>query len=75
MYCGNAESYQNTPDDVKASINACIKDWTLLLQLETLETDDWEWMWGDCGMLYFYIKKQDLAEKRFKNTWFSLQCG
>lgn len=75
LYCGNAESYQNTPDDVKASIHACSKDWTLLLQLETLETDDWEWMWGDCGMLYFYIKKQDLAEKRFENFWFSLQCG
>lgn len=46
----------------------------MLLQLTTLEKDDWEWMWGDCGMLYFYIKRQYLAARRFENAWFSLQC-
>lgn len=75
LYCGSPEGYQNTPEDVEANIETCTKDWTLLLQLTTLETEDWQWMWGDCGMLYFYIKKQDLAARRFENTWFSLQCG
>ena len=75
LYCGNSESYQNTPEDEEASIQRSAKDWTLLLQLSTLTKDDWELMWGDCGMLYFYIKKQDLAQKRFENAWFSLQCG
>lgn len=75
LYCGDAESYQNTAEDEETAILRGAKDWTLLLQLSTLEKDDWELMWGDCGMLYFYIKKQDLAQKRFENAWFSLQCG
>ena len=60
--------------DMEADIEEGAKDWILLLQLTTLETGDWQWMWGDCGMLYFYIKKQDLAAKRFENTWYALQC-
>lgn len=75
LYCGDAQSYQNTPDEVKAEVKACATDWTLLLQLTTLQKDDWEWMWGDCGMLYFYIRKQDLADKNFDQTWFVLQCS
>ena len=75
LYCGNPESYQETPADEELSIQNSAKDWLLLLQLTTLTKDDWELMWGDCGRLYFYIRKQDLAEKRFENTWFSLQCG
>lgn len=73
--CGTPEDYRSTPQAEKDSIHAAAKDWTLLLQLSTLEKDGWEWMWGDCGMLYFYIRKQDLAAKRFENCWFSLQCG
>lgn len=75
LYCGDPESYKNTPEDEEAAIRRNAKDWTLLLQLSTLERGDWELMWGDCGMLYFYIKKQDLAQRRFENAWFSLQCG
>ena len=75
LYCGDAESYQNTPEDEEASILKSAKDWILLLQLSTLEKDGFELMWGDCGMLYFYIRKQDLADKRFEKAWFALQCG
>lgn len=75
LYCGDPESYQNTSEDEEASIQRGAKDWILLLQLTTLEKGDWEWMWGDCGMLYFYIKRQDLAARHFENAWFSLQCG
>ena len=32
-------------------------------------------MFGDCGMLYFYIRKEDLAARRFDNVHFVLQCG
>ena len=75
LYCGDPKSYQETPADEELSIQNSAKDWLLLLQLTTLTKDDWELMWGDCGKLYFYIRKQDLAEKRFENAWFSLQCG
>ena len=75
LYCGDAESYHNTSEDEETAIMRGAQDWILLLQLSTLEKDGWELMWGDCGMLYFYIKKQDLAQKHFENAWFSLQCG
>ena len=75
MYCGNAESYRNTPEDEHADIIEKAKDWTLLLQLGTIEKEDFEWMFGDCGMLYYYIRKDDLAEKRFENMPFIVQCG
>jgi len=47
-------------------------DWMLLLQLST--DDDAGWMWGDTGSIYFWIRKQDLAERRFENVWTILQC-
>lgn len=75
LYCGNPESYRNTPDEVTASIQNEAKNWTLLLQLYTIETDDFEWMFGDCGMIYFYIKREDLAARRFDKAWYAVQCG
>lgn len=75
MYCGDAESYRNTPEEEWVDIIEKAKDWTLLLQLGTIEKEDFEWMFGDCGMLYYYIRKEDLAEKRFENMHFIVQCG
>ena len=31
--------------------------------------------WGDQGRVYFVIKKLDLVDSDFNNTWTSLQCG
>jgi len=31
-------------------------------------------MWGDSGMLYLWIRKQDLAVRDVSRTWLSLQC-
>lgn len=75
IYSGTVESYRNTPDDEACDIYEKSKDWMLLLQLGTIQSDSFELMFGDMGMLYFYIKKQDLLSKNFENTWFSLQCG
>lgn len=47
-------------------------DWTLLLQLDTDEEGP-GWMWGDCGRLYFWIRKQDLARADFSSIWGVLQ--
>ncbi len=74
LYCGNAENYKNTPNEVKADIEKHAGDWTLLLQLSTVTKGDFEWMFGDCGMLYFYIRKDDLAARKFDKIHFSLQC-
>lgn len=75
LYSGDSESYRKTTEDENADIQEKAKDWILLLQLGTIEKDEFEWMFGDCGMLYYYIKKEDLAAKRFENAWFCVQCG
>lgn len=48
-------------------------DWRLLLQIDS--DDAPSWMWGDCGRLYFWIRRQDLAARDFSNVWLILQCS
>lgn len=48
------------------------RDWMLLLQVDT--DDEAQLYWGDSGRLYFWIKKADLLQKNFENTWLILQC-
>lgn len=45
---------------------------TLLLQIDSDE--DADMMWGDVGTLYFWIHKDDLAERRFDKVWLIMQC-
>jgi len=55
LYCGDSTGYK----DPKASALAPgSKDWLLLMQVDTDETAGM--MWGDCGMLYFWLRIQDL---------------
>jgi uncharacterized protein YwqG len=75
LYCGDAESYHSTPEDVKADIAKRAGEWMLLCQLSTIEANDFEFMFGDCGMIYFYIRKSDLVAMNFENVQFSVQCG
>ena len=55
-------------------IKKASKDWVLLFQMDTVKSDDYELMFGDCRHLYFWIKKEDLANKNFENIWLILQC-
>lgn len=69
IYTGDPSGY-NDPRVKALEPNA--KDWRLLLQIASNEEN--EMMWGDCGRLYFWIKKQDLLNKQFEKSWFSFQC-
>lgn len=69
LYCGDPSGY-NDPRAKALEPNA--KNWRLLLQIDSNEEN--EMMWGDCGRLYFWIKKDDLLNKQFDKSWFSLQC-
>lgn len=48
--------------------------WVLLLQLHTIRNDEFELMFGDCGSIYFYIKREDLRKRRFDDVRVVLQC-
>ncbi len=75
LYCGDAKSYRNTPEDVKADISKAASEWILLFQMASIQEDDFELMFGDVGNLYFYIRKDDLKAKRFDKAWLVSQCG
>ena len=68
---GGVESY---PKQYQKEIRSASKDWILLFQMDTVETSDYELMFGDSGHIYFWIKKEDLANKNFENIWLILQC-
>ena len=70
LYCGDASGYG---DPRRKTLELGAEDWQLLFQLDT--DDNSEMMWGDCGRLYFWIRRQDLLEKDFDKAWMILQCG
>ncbi len=70
LYCGNRIGFE---DPRAKELEPGEDDWLLLLQVDT--DDDSGLMWGDCGMLYFWIHSADLANRRFEKTWMILQCG
>ncbi len=73
--CGCPEDYQKISADEKADIKEKSHDWMLLFQMGTIETADSEIMFGDCGHIYFWIKKQDLQALNFDRAWLILQCS
>ena len=72
IYCGASS---DIPEKDLNNYKMNRTQWQLLLQLGTIENDGYEMMWGDCGRVYFYIKKDDLANLIFDNCRLILQCG
>ena len=70
LYCGDESGYQ---DPRVKELQKGAADWHLLFQMDS--DDDLNLMWGDAGMIYFWIRKQDALAKRFEKTWLVLQCG
>jgi uncharacterized protein YwqG len=69
VYCGEPAAYR---DPETARLREGAEDWRLLLQFDS--DDDLEVMWGDGGVLYFWIREQDARAGRFDNAWVVLQC-
>lgn len=55
----------------RAELRAGERDWRLLLQLRS----DGEWMWGDAGLLYFWVREEDARRGDFSAVWLILQCA
>ena len=72
---GCPEDYDKISEAEKKDIREKSAEWMLLFQMGTIETEDAEYMFGDCGHLYFWIKKQDLKNLNFDNVWLILQCS
>ena len=69
LYCSDASGYK---DPRAKELESGAKDWRLLLQIDS--DDKASMMWGDSGRLYFWIRQDDLQNKRFEKTWVILQC-
>lgn len=48
-------------------------NWVLLAQFDSEDAADM--MWGDAGALYWLIRPEDLAERRFERAMFTWQCS
>jgi hypothetical protein len=59
-------------DEGRAFERAARDSWRLLLQVDS--DDAAGMMWGDSGLLYFWIRKDDLAARRFERVWCAMQC-
>ncbi len=70
LYCGDASGYNNSR---AKALEAGADDWLLLLQLDSDDRADL--MWGDVGMLYYWMRLDDLRARRFDRAWMTLQCG
>ena len=68
--CGGPEGYNSKEAKKLKDQN---NDWRLLFQFDS--DDDIEAMWGDLGMLYFWVRKSEAKNAEFSNSWMVLQCG
>lgn len=69
LYCGDPSGYN---DPRAANLRAGAKDWSLLFQMDS--DDDMELMWGDVGMIYFWVKREEARKLDFSNAWLIQQC-
>ena len=67
--CGTPEGYD---DPRRSELEPGAGDWQLLAQIDSDERLGMAW--GDAGMLYCWIKSDDLRARRFDRVWMVLQC-
>jgi uncharacterized protein YwqG len=70
LFCGDPTGYN---DPRAAALREGARDWRLLFQVDSEESAGM--MWGDAGMLYYWIRDEDLRARRFDEAWMILQCG
>jgi uncharacterized protein YwqG len=70
LYCGDGSGYE---DRRAKLLSADAANWRLLLQLDT--DDELGVMWGDAGLIYYWVEEERAKKGDFSNAWLVLQCG
>lgn len=68
--CGGSEGYNSKE---AKRLREQENEWRLVFQFDS--DDDIEAMWGDMGMLYFWVKESEAENCNFSNSWMVLQCS
>ena len=72
QFAANGVADPSTLDQKQAdALVASANDWRLLLQVDSDQRLNMQW--GSSGMLYFWIRQQDLAIANFSHCWVVLQ--
>ncbi len=71
QFAANGVADPSAAPDRVAQLTPGVNDWMLLLQVDSDTTIGMRW--ADAGMLYFWIRREDLAQRRFESTWVVLQ--
>lgn len=69
LYCGDSSGYQ---DPRAAELEPGAVEWRLLLQIDS--EDDAGMMWGDVGRIYYWMHRQDLANRNWEKARLCFQC-
>ena len=64
-----------TRDEKFAMAKRGRESWILLFEMGTLRSGDFRLMWGECGHIYFWIRREDLRNRDFSRIWLIQQCG
>lgn len=72
-YLGNGWD-EVTPLDRQEAEQWSAQDWLPLFQLDSVYDGNFELMFGDGGRIYYYIRRDDLAARKFDDVWLILQC-
>jgi uncharacterized protein YwqG len=70
IYLGGSSTQ---PDPRIDTLRDGAANWSLLFQMDS--DNELDIMWGDAGMLYFWIRREDARKLDFSKTWLILQCG
>ena len=62
-------------EEEAAELRVRSQEWVLLYQFGSILDGGDEVMFGDLGSVYFWIRRDDLAARRFDRVWLILQCG
>jgi uncharacterized protein YwqG len=69
LYCGDSSGYTDPRVD-KLKVGA--GSWKLLFQMDS--DDELNVMWGDAGIIYYWIEESAARSGDFSNAWLILQC-